>query len=466
MPMRSSFGTTLRAALSDGSSYALQDVSTFRTTLGLGTGDSPQFTAINVGHASDTTLARAAAGRLSVESVAIVRGPASATDNAVARFDATTGDLIQNSGVTIDDSNNVSTAGGVVANGLSRKNAIINGDFNVWQRGTTFSVSAAGTYTADRWRYGGASSTAVFTVSRSTDVPTLAEAGRLFNYSLLADCTTADASIAAGDVVAFTHRVEGYNWLPLAQREITLSFWAKATKTGTYCVALRNSATDRSCVQEYTISVTDTWEKKTVTFPASPSAGTWDYTTGIGIDVGFCLAAGSTFHASAAGAWETGNFLATANQVNGVDDTANNFRLTGVQLELGNVATEFEYCSIQDAVLRCQRYYQKSYELATVPGTAAAPGNMVTRVNVAGQTALEGLMRRLSPPMRTAPTMVWYSTSTGAAANVRDLNAGADRAVSSTADPGEHSTGYPVTSVGITTADTFAYAHFTATAEL
>jgi len=112
--------------VSDGSSYALQTGNTARTTIGVGTGDSPQFTAVNVGHASDTTLERAAAGRLSVESVAIVRGPATATDNAIARFDAATGDLIQNSGVTIDDGNNLSVPGSVTFSAAAHFTGVIS----------------------------------------------------------------------------------------------------------------------------------------------------------------------------------------------------------------------------------------------------------------------------------------------------------------------------------------------------
>jgi hypothetical protein len=245
---------------------------------------------------------------------------------------------------------------GVLTNctGFPGKNAIINGDFNIWQRGTSFPAIATAAFSADRWAYFN-TSTAVHTISRSTDVPTVAQAGRLFNYSLLVDCTTADATIAAGDFCFLSHRVEGYNWLPLAQREIVLSFWVKATKTGTYCVALGNAGADRFYVGEYTVSAASTWEKKTITVTASPSAGTWDYTTGIGVQVRFALACGSTYQTTAS-AWNTGNFIGTANQVNACDSTSNDFRITGVQLEVGSVATEFEYRTIQEEEILCARY--------------------------------------------------------------------------------------------------------------
>jgi hypothetical protein len=238
-----------------------------------------------------------------------------------------------------------------------RKNAIINGDFNIWQRGTSFAAVANGDYTADRWRYANTSA-AVHTLSRSTDVPTVAQAGRLYNYSILVDCTTADAAVAAADIVAIQQRIEGYNWLPLAQREITLSFWVKATKTGTYCASIRNGAGDRSFVREFTVSTTATWEKKTLTFTASPSAGTWDYTTDVGLILDFVLMAGSNYQTTA-GAWQTGNFLTTSSQVNACDSTSNDFRITGVQLEVGSVATEFEQRTIQEEFALCSWYYRQ-----------------------------------------------------------------------------------------------------------
>lgn len=269
-----------------------------------------------------------------------------------------------------------------------RKNALINGDMTIWQRGTTFTAIANGAYTADRWIYA-KSGAAVHDLSRSTDVPTVAEAGQLFTSSVLMDCTTVDSSIAAGDYVVFIQRIEGYYFRPLAQKQMTFSFWVKATKTGTYCVAFRNGGANRSYVAEYTINTTATWEKKTIVVPASPSAGTWDYTNGIGLDVIFALACGSTFQTTA-GSWATGDFMGSANQVNGVDSTSNDFRLTGVQLESGDLATEFEYRHINDELQMCQRYF--------------AP---IKRFNgTSGSTTNQSFANIHYPvPMRAAPTL-------------------------------------------------------------
>jgi hypothetical protein len=237
-----------------------------------------------------------------------------------------------------------------------RKNAIINGCMSVWQRTTSYASINNGQYVADRWKYNLGGTTAVHGASRSTDVPSLALAGRLFNYSALLDCTTADAAIAAADFISLEQKIEGYNWLPLAQRACVFSFYVKATKTGIYCVSFKNTGNDQCYVAEYTVSASDTWEKKTISLPASPSSGTWDYVNGEGLKVSFVLAAGTNYHGTA-GAWTTSNILSSANQVNGVDDVANNFRITGVQLEVGSEATEFDGRTIQDELALCQRYY-------------------------------------------------------------------------------------------------------------
>jgi hypothetical protein len=348
------------------------------------------------------------------------------------------------------------------------KNALINGAFDVWQRGTSFASIAAGSYSADRWRYS-INGAMVHDVSRSTDVPTVAQAGILAQYSLLMDCTTADASIAAGDLTAFQQRIEGYVWRNFAQRALTLSFWVKATKTGTYCISLINNPTgtaDRGFVAEYTINVTDTWEKKTIQIPASPSAGTWDYTTGAGAQLGFAIAAGSNFQTTG-GSWQTvaANVHATANQVNGVDSTSNNFRLALVQLEVGDVATDFEIEAFDQTLARCQRYYQKWFSYSTVPadgpadyGAAFVIGTPVTATGVICAGA------EFRPEMRATPTITTYNPRTGGAAG-RFTNAAAD----DTGAPGVFNAthkGVQLTSASSTLAGGLWYLGLTASAEL
>lgn len=282
------------------------------------------------------------------------------------------------------------------------KNAVINGAFDIWQRGTSFAAIATSTYSADRWVWLNGSA-GVVTISRDTDVPTVANAGVLFNYSLKVAVTTADASVAAGDVAAVTQRIEGFVWRNFAQRALVLSFWVKSAKTGTHCVSIRNSGGDRSYVGTYTVNAANTWEKKTVTFSASPSAGTWDYTTGIGASLDFCLMAGSTYQTTA-GAWQTGNYLATSAQANVLDTNANAFFIAGVQLEVGSVATDFEIRPYPVELAMCRRYCQIVY------GTSySAVGQAI-----AADTAYCPI--RLTTSMRTTPTSVTLLAAAGSGA--------------------------------------------------
>ena len=292
---------------------------------------------------------------------------------------------------------------------LRRKNAIINGDFNIWQRGTSFAAILTGDYCADRYAYS-KTGVMVHTVSRDTDVPTQAESGNKSNYSLKVDCTTIDAAIAAGDHAQIYQRIEGYNLAPFMGNIATLSFWVKAVKTGIYCIAFRNSGADRSYVVEYTVNAASTWEKKTITFTFSDSGGTWDYVNGTGLYFMWALAAGTNFHTTA-GSWQNGNFFATANQVNACDNVANNFWLSQVHFELGDVATPFEFNLIQQELVLCQRYSCKSYNQGIDPGTNTTEGYVhgtyITALANADHTIYSNV--RFPVEMRTIPTVTLYS---------------------------------------------------------
>lgn len=298
-----------------------------------------------------------------------------------------------------------------------RKNAVINGAMEIWQANSgTLTAASTGTFLADTFIYY-KSSAAVHTISKSSTVPTVASAGRLFNSSMSVACTTADTSIAVGDYNVIDCLIEGYTWQAFAQRALTLSFWVRSSKTGTHCAVLRNSGQDRSYVAEYTISAANTWEKKTINIPASPSAGTWNYTNGVGARLSFPLMMGSSYQTTA-GAWQTGNYLGTANVVNECDSTSNTFYITGIQLECGNVATEFEHQTPEALLMQCQRQYETSYDLGSPPGTVVTYGGYFARpptseINIAGVFKV---------PKRGWPTMTAYSPVTGASGKMRQYD--------------------------------------------
>lgn len=234
-------------------------------------------------------------------------------------------------------------------------NALVNGSFDVWQRGTSFAAIASGAYTADRWQWAQAG-TAVVTLARDTSVPTSGTNAIRANYSLkMSIPATADAAIAAGDIYGIQQPIEGFDIRALANG-FTCSFWVRAHRTGTYCVAFQNRGANRTWVAEYTVSAADTWEYKTVVVTTPPfGAGTWDFTNGAGLSVFFALAVGSSFQGTA-GAWQSSGILGTSNQVNGVGATTDVFQLALVNLIPGAVAAPLQPLPIALQFERCQRY--------------------------------------------------------------------------------------------------------------
>jgi len=314
-----------------------------------------------------------------------------------------------NSGNDITVDKGFVITGGVTATGdlyspsITAHNYIINGDMAIAQVGTSFAAVASGTYNLDCWVYA-KSGDAVHTITQDTTVPT----GTPFKYSLKLDCTTADSSIAAGDYCLFGQRIEGYNFVPMVGKTVTLSFWVSDSKIGIHCVTFLNSGADRSYVAEYTINVANTLEFKTITVPMNFSGGTWDYTTGIGLSIYFTLSCGSTYQTTA-NAWQTGCYYATANQVNGTDSTDNNFYITGVGLNDGSVAMPFRLCGGSRAteIILCQRYYEKSYDLLTAPGTNTTNGVFYSPAPRDYAVEERGMQFKVSK--RSAPTMHIYS---------------------------------------------------------
>jgi hypothetical protein len=290
----------------------------------------------------------------------------------------------------------------------SMRNAIINGDMRIAQRGTSFAAAGSNVYTLDRWNYIKTGTTCVHTVTQDSDAP-----NNQFQYSLKLDCTTADAAVAAGDLCIMRQRVEGYNFRKFVGQTATLSFWVKAGKTGTMCVSFSNNGPDRSYVSEVVINSANTWEKKSVTLTFDYSGGTWNYTNGLGLEVRFALICGSTFQTTA-DAWQTGNYSGTSSQTNFVDNTdaTCDVWITGVQLELGDTATDFEFVDQHSQLLQCYRYYCNSFREGDYPAHGYKAmyysGTAVSTASVYGEVIV------FPVKMRGAPSMSWYRGQLGA----------------------------------------------------
>ena len=154
---------------------------------------------------------------------------------------------------------------------LSNRNIIINGAMQVHQRGDQ-SVSSGNSYSLDRWEVATTGGSAAYNLQQSTDVPT----GQGFGNSFKLDVTTADTAMGAGDGYIFRQPFEGQNLQSIKKgtsnaEQVTVQFWVKSTKTGTYILELYDIDNARQVSKSYTVSSADTWEYKTVTFPADTS---------------------------------------------------------------------------------------------------------------------------------------------------------------------------------------------------
>jgi hypothetical protein len=287
------------------------------------------------------------------------------------------------------------------------RNIVINGDMQIAQRNTSVaSITANGYFTLDRW-FLPISNLGTFTMSQSTDVPS----GYGFAKSLKLDCTTADASPSAGDFMTLSQYFEGQNLQYLKKGtanavSLTASFWVKSTKTGTFICELRDSDNTRSVSKSYTVSVSNTWEFKTVTFPADTS-GALDNDNAKSFELDFWLGAGTTWTSGTLQTtWGT---LTNANiavgQVNIADSTSNDFLITGVQLEAGTSATDFEFLPIDVSLGRCQRYFE-------ILGSSASALNAYVVGCVGSATAVAGIIW-FQAQKRATPTITasgaWYS---------------------------------------------------------
>ena len=297
-------------------------------------------------------------------------------------------------------------------NSMGFRNRIINGDMRIDQRNAGASVAFASNtvgYSLDRWLIDNTTDGAL-TVQQSSTAP----AG--FSSSCLITVTTSDTSLAATQRCRIRQPIEGYNisdlaWGTANAQAVTLSFWVRSSLTGSFGGALNNSAVDRSYPFTYTISAANTWEQKTVTV-AGDTSGTWLTTNGIGLIAQFGLGIGSTFSGTA-GAWASSQIMAPTGATSVVGTNGATFYITGVQLEAGTVASNFERRDYGRELMMCQRYYCKTFNADVAP---VQNGGGIGAISFISQVAnvIYDAMWRFPVEMRTTPsTITTYSTNAG-----------------------------------------------------
>ena len=247
---------------------------------------------------------------------------------------------------------------GLNVNQYGNRNIIINGAMQVAQRGTSSTgIGAAATtyYTVDRWLIETGNSAGRFTMSQASDGPSG------FANSLKLDCTTADTSIASSEYLLLQYRIEGQDVQRIKKgtsdaEEVTISFYVKANAAFDFVLELYDNDNNRTCSKLF--STTTGWNRIELTYPAD-TTGAFDDDNNASVRLFFWLHAGSDYTSGTlnSSAFNTQN---NANRAPGISSfyssTSNEFYITGVQMEVGDTATDFEHRTFADEMQRCRRY--------------------------------------------------------------------------------------------------------------
>ena len=314
------------------------------------------------------------------------------------------------SGTTVNVSNMVPDVA------LSNRNLVINGAMNVAQRGTQVTGVTTGDHrTVDR-SFFNIGNLGTWTIDQSTDAP------NGFSNSHKITCTTADASPAASDYVLHNYFVEAKDLQHLAYgtadaKTMTISFWVKSNKTGTASYSILQMDNSLKMFSAgYTINSANTWEYKTILIPAD-TAGIINNDNGTGLNMAWWLNTGSDWTGgSFTGSWVAEDSTRKNASNLGVGGAVNDyFAITGIQMEVGSVATPFEHESYGNTLAKCQRYYQKSYNIDVVPQTNNAAGRHYFYLSPNTTSGNKGATVSFPVTMRASPSVTIYRESDGAA---------------------------------------------------
>jgi hypothetical protein len=298
------------------------------------------------------------------------------------------------------------------ANTFGFKNRIINGGMVIDQRNAGASVTPATStvvYTLDRWNaYQNVASKFSVQQNAGSVTPPAGFTNYLGATSLSAYTVTGTNEF---DIAQY---IEGYNvadlgWGTANAKTVTISAWVRSSLTGTFGGSVGNANSTRTYPFTYSIPTANTWTQISVTI-AGDTTGTWNTTTGIGINLNFSLGAGAT-RSGTAGTWDATNYTSATGAVSVVGTSGATFYITGVQLEVGSQATSFDFRSHGTELALCQRYFEKSYNLETAVGTATSIGTYYPIVAGNTGTSNYGATLRYCVNKRTAATFTSWDTA-------------------------------------------------------
>ena len=292
------------------------------------------------------------------------------------------------------------------------KNRIINGAMVINQRAFNGSISATGaTYTLDRWTV---YATQASKMSVSQNTGSVTPPVGFVNY--LGITSSSAYTPLTSDVFHLSQYIEGYNWADAmygtaSAKTLTLTFWVRSSLTGIFAGSLENVNNDRAYPFTYSINAANTWEQKTITV-AGDTTGTWN--TGIerGLSVRWNLLAGTDYNGTV-NTWQSGDKRSVSGTVGLLGTNGATFYITGVQVELGSVATDFDYRDYGIELAMCQRYYyvhasgaSKPLSLGSYSGTNYIEGYAPFKVSM-----------RISPSLVTVSGTNYYGIYRAGAAD-------------------------------------------------
>ena len=277
-----------------------------------------------------------------------------------------------------------------------RKNLMFNGAMNIAQRGTIESSVTATAFSPDRYKFNLAS-LGTWTIEQHASGP--AE----FNNSFKLTCTSSNASPTANAAAFISYIIEAQDLQSLKYgtseaRDMTISFWVQSNKVGDATfIMLQNDNSNKLFNSKYTIHNANTWEYKTITIPGD-TTGLFNDDNGEGLQVEWWLDGGSTFIGGDETNWRSfDNTYRNPNNLELGRTDDNYFSITGIQLEVGKNATDFEYRSHGEELALCQRYYYRKTSFSAKP--------MWIYSTSAGSTQIE-----FPTEMRSAPTFSYDGT--------------------------------------------------------
>lgn len=325
----------------------------------------------------------------------------------------------------------------------SPRNLAINGALDFWQEkaGTTTTVNTATAtsgYAADMFQYfSGGSTVKNYSVQRSTNIPSLSQSGFQSIYSYQYTQIGAISSFAASDYMEpIRYNMEGLDFAKITGKSITVGFWFFASVAGIYNVSFSNFLFTRAYATTFSVTGANTWQFVSISIPLDPTLGSYSYDNTASFVVTIGGLGGSSFQTSSLNQWystATSQFVAT---------TATNWMATAgaiirmaqfsiIEGPLGFSSTGFARAgdTVQEELAMCQRYYEKSYDIETIPGTAAAQSGMlvVPQATIANGSTVVNLTYRVTKRVGNPAVVYGYQGNTGRISN----NSGIDQAAGS-----------------------------------